>query len=385
MNISKKTGLMFLIIISVFFITSSLFAVNIYEGPNGEVYIGDSLPQELKEKGYRLKGAKKEESVTTAPAPARSQKAEEKTQSKKTSERRKFSIALPGDTWALEIDNLGFDIKQYDFSSEGKSVYVVAENKQTGMIMSVFSEKSPIKGNSKDARKFYWDGAKSHPVPDSEVKRYERGQISFVEYIVKTAFGMPLNQKNVYAYLVKYDTWSWIHLSKTDFKPGEEKLFDAVLNSVKIRDPYVPDAYENSRFGYHYYKQKKYKDAITYYSRAVEQFKKDSRPDKKIFYIVVEDLGIAYAYSGDNKKAMETFKYGESVDPKYPMFLYDIACVHAETGDLDNAISYLRKAFQNKANAMPGRPLPDPMKDSSFKNYYKNDKFIKAVNELYKN
>lgn len=385
MNIFKKIILVFFVIALAFLIANPLFAENIYEGPNGEVFIGDVLPQELKEKGYRLKGAEKEGPVTTSPTPALSQETGKEAKGRNVSERRKFSIALPADTWAIEIDNLGFDIKQYDFSSEGKSVYIVAENKQTGMLMSIFSEKSPKKGNSKDARKFYWDGAKTHPIPDSEVKRYERGQISFVEYIVKTAFGMPLNQKNVHAYLVKNDTWSYIHLSKVDFGPEEEKLFDAVLNSVKIKDNYIPDAYENSRFGYHYYEQEKYKEAIKYYSRAVEQFKKDLSPYKKIFYIVVEDLGIAYAYSSDNKKAMETFKYGASVDPKYPRFLYDIACVHAESGDLDNAISYLRKAFQNNAYAPPGRPLPNPMRDPSFKSYYKNNKFVNAVNDLYKN
>lgn len=135
MNIFKKISPLFFMIALTFFITNYLFAENIYKEP----------------------------------------------------EKRKFSISLPGDTWALEIDNLGFDVKQYDFSSEGKSVYVVAENKQTGMLMSIFSEKSPIKGNSKDARKFYWDGAKTHPVPDSEVKRYERthtqrdGSIYFIK------------------------------------------------------------------------------------------------------------------------------------------------------------------------------------------------------------
>ncbi|MFH1702035.1 MAG: tetratricopeptide repeat protein [Nitrospirota bacterium] len=382
MNIFKKISLIFFVIALTFLINSSLFAENVYEGPSGEIFIGDVLPEKLKEKGYRPKDAKKEGPVTTAPTSSSSPKTD---RSRNISERRKFSIALPGDTWAIEIDNLGFDIEKYDFSSEGKSVYVVAENKQIGMIMSIFSEKSPIKGNSKDARKFYWDGAKTHPVPNSEVKKYERGQISFVEYVVKTAFGMPLNQKNIYAYLVKNDTWSYIHLSKVDFKPGEEKPFDSVLNSVKIRDTYIPDAYENSRFGYHYYTQKKYKEAIKYYSRAVEQFKKDSSPAKKIFHIVVEDLGIAYAYSGDNKKAMETFRYGTSVDPRYSRFIYDIACVYAESGDLDNAILYLRKAFQNKDNVLPGRPLPNPIQDPSFKNYYKNEKFVKAVNELYKN
>jgi Tetratricopeptide repeat len=38
------------------------------------------------------------------------------------------------------------------------------------------------------------------------------------------------------------------------------------------------------------------------------------------------------------------FNYGVSIDPNYPLFYYNIACVYGGKDDLENAISYLQKA-----------------------------------------
>jgi hypothetical protein len=38
------------------------------------------------------------------------------------------------------------------------------------------------------------------------------------------------------------------------------------------------------------------------------------------------------------------FNYGVSIDPNYPLFYYNIACVYGGKDDVENAISYLQKA-----------------------------------------
>ena len=91
---------------------------------------------------------------------------------------------------------------------------------------------------------------------------------------------------------------------------------------------------------------------------------------------------MSYGISGDLKKAKETFEYGLSKDPKYPMFHYNMACTYAEMGDLDKTISYLSQAFEYKANVIKGEKMPDPWKDSSFQRFINNDKFVKALKEL---
>jgi hypothetical protein len=76
------------------------------------------------------------------------------------------------------------------------------------------------------------------------------------------------------------------------------------------------------------------------------------------------------------------FNYGVSIDPNYPLFYYNIACVYGEKRDMANAIVYLQKAFANKAYGIPGEGMPDPRKDDSFTTFMKDDHFVRTVTSL---
>jgi len=96
----------------------------------------------------------------------------------------------------------------------------------------------------------------------------------------------------------------------------------------------------------------------------------------------VDNLGISYGISGDNKKAKEVFEYGLSKDATCSMFYYNLACAHAEMNDLDNAIKNLRLAFSYKANMIPGEQIPDPAGDASFARFLSNPRFRKLLEEI---
>ncbi len=81
-----------------------------------------------------------------------------------------------------------------------------------------------------------------------------------------------------------------------------------------------------------------------------------------------------------SQRAKDTFEYGVSKDPEYPLFYYNLACTYAEMSDTSAAEEYLRKAFENKANVLPGESLPDPRKDDSFK-VLMRDKSFKEFTE----
>jgi Tfp pilus assembly protein PilF len=91
---------------------------------------------------------------------------------------------------------------------------------------------------------------------------------------------------------------------------------------------------------------------------------------------------MSYGISGDLKKAKETFEYGLSKDPDYPMFHYNMACTFAEMNDEDNAIAFLKSAFKNKENMIAGEVMPDPSNDSSFTRFMKDEKFLNALKEI---
>jgi hypothetical protein len=73
---------------------------------------------------------------------------------------------------------------------------------------------------------------------------------------------------------------------------------------------------------------------------------------------------MAYGVTGDLKPAKETFEYGLSEDPQYPMFYCNMACTCAEMNDLQNTMAYLKKAFEYKANVIRGEGMPDPPRTS---------------------
>ncbi len=59
-----------------------------------------------------------------------------------------------------------------------------------------------------------------------------------------------------------------------------------------------------------------------------------------------------------------------------------MACVYAERNDQANAIAYLKKAFEYKANVIPGEKMPDPRTDDSFQRFLKDEKFRKFLDTL---
>jgi tetratricopeptide (TPR) repeat protein len=143
-----------------------------------------------------------------------------------------------------------------------------------------------------------------------------------------------------------------------------------------------PETLEYMRQGSVFYLQHDFKRAIPPYQRAVDLEKEKSTLDKTLWRVLVDNLGMAYGISGDLKKAKETFEYGLSKDPKYPMFHYNLACTYAEMNDVDKAILYLKQAFEYRENMIKGEPMPDPRTDSSFERFLNNDKFVKALREL---
>jgi len=128
-----------------------------------------------------------------------------------------------------------------------------------------------------------------------------------------------------------------------------------------------------------------YKRAIPPYQKALDREKENRTLSDTIWRVMVDNLGMAYGISGDLKKAKETFEYGLSKDPKYAIFLYNMACTYAEMNDVDKSISYLQQAFQNKQNMIKGERFPDPWTDDSFQRFMKDDKFVNALKEMSRN
>lgn len=296
-------------------------------------------------------------------------------------------LSIPGQKWALEVSLPDFVIEREQLRGDGQGRMILADIESKGYVVSIFLEPIPHGENTTQLR----DSAaanikKESPFKISDFKTSEYGQVPTLEYMIKEYQGQPINQKNLNAYFINSGYWVDIHFSKTLFKPGDEKLFYAILDTVKFtsNDPASLDSLGYLREGSSYFIRHDYKNAIEPYRKALELEKQNPQLSHNLWRVLVDNLGMAYGISGDLKSAKETFEYGLSKEPDYPMFHYLMADTYAEMGDMDNTIIYLKQAYARKQNMIPGEQIPDPATDDSFTRFMKNEKFLAALKEIKK-
>lgn len=285
-------------------------------------------------------------------------------------------LVLPEHNWALEFDVKNFKLQDQGFLPNLKGRKMQAENKETGLIVSAFIVPAEKNITAEEYRDMNFKGLENSPFEPSNVKKYKKGNMAFVEYLIKDYKEVKnINQKNIYVYIVWDNTWIDVHASKGDFKEEDKKIFNDFIDSITLNENYIPSSYDNFIFGSYFYNYQNYKKAAKYYKRALEQEKGNPVLSDELWTVLVDNLGMAFGISGDLKNSKETLEYGLSKKPQYPMFYYNLACMYAESDDLDNAIKNLSKAFEYKDNSLKGESIPDPEKDSSFKIYLQDDRF----------
>jgi len=134
--------------------------------------------------------------------------------------------------------------------------------------------------------------------------------------------------------------------------------------------------------GSFYYAIGNFSSASYVYQKSLDLEKVKQTLDRKYFYVLIDNLGMAYGISGQLDKAIETLNFGLTIDSQYPMFYYNLACAYAEKDDIGNTIKYLTEAFKYKDNMIEGEDFPNPKKDESFKKYLKNEIFKDALRNM---
>ena len=291
-------------------------------------------------------------------------------------------LTLPNLNWAFYINLPGFEVREKMGTPNGKTTRFLAENPTTGIIVSVYLERTDRKGTSADCRNYFRMKTQKDPFKKTNISQYEFKNMTIETYQIPEYQGIPVQQKNLNAYLVEDNCWIDVHVSKVEYKPEDEVLFNAVLEAISIERNFQPSAYENCYFGNLYYEKGHYKMAIPLYEAALKQVKKNPGPDRNFFKILVDQLGMSYGISGDVAKAKTLFQWAISQEPEYPMFYYNLACAYAESHDVSGAIANLQQAFRFKSNMLPGETLPNPATDSSFTRFMSNRRFTEALKLL---
>jgi tetratricopeptide (TPR) repeat protein len=232
--------------------------------------------------------------------------------------------------------------------------------------------------------------AKSAHINREELRQYDRDGAAIVEFMILEFRGNTIHQKSVHAYFGANDLCAEVHLSKDQFSPVDQKAFDDILSTVRL----LPDETahlkgiadevkkrylaEGSRF----YLEHNYKSAAEHYQKALDLEKQDHTLSRNVFRVLVDNLGMSYGLTKKYPMAKETFVYGISQDPEYPLFYYLMACTYGEQGLINESIEQLNVAFKYKANVIPGESLPDPLKDDSFRKFSHDKRFVDAVRAM---
>jgi Tfp pilus assembly protein PilF len=127
--------------------------------------------------------------------------------------------------------------------------------------------------------------------------------------------------------------------------------------------------------------QERFNEAVAPYEEAKELEQSAHSLDQTQRRILNDQLGMSYGISGQLEKSRDLFENAIQQDPEYALYHYNLACAHAEMGNLDKTLAALAGAFKYRQNVLPGESLPDPRKDSSFRRYLKDERFQKLLKD----
>jgi tetratricopeptide (TPR) repeat protein len=305
----------------------------------------------------------------------------------------KFSVWLPSKTWALELEAPGYVLKRNEIQPDGRR-YFLAENEKTHMIASVFLEnmkgsvapdecQRSLKDKEKRNTSLTLNGLKSVAYRESE-------GMQILEFSMPEVNGVPANQKNIFACLIKDEVFVDIHLSKILFKAGDQPALEALLQSFHFATKEavtgsvpVGNSLQLFQQGSRYFVAQDYRGSIAPYKQALDIEKVTPTLEKKLWYVLVDNLAMAYGITNDLANSQKVIEYGISKDPNYPMFYYNLACIAGEKGDARSAKANLKLAYDRRANVLPGESLADARTDDSFQKLMQDRDFRDFVNGLY--
>jgi tetratricopeptide (TPR) repeat protein len=302
----------------------------------------------------------------------------------------KAQISLPKVRGVLELD-VG-KVKWETLTGRtrtGKEVQLKALSRADHLLITAFLQKVKFRASAEACRAKWWPMTEKAPMKRDQLHQYEKSGMAVVDYIVPEFRGSLVREKSLHAYLGSRDLCAEVHLSKQQFAPADEKLFDDVLATVQL----LPDesaleqgsgspTNEYLDKGNQLYLKHDYAAAAGRYQSALDLEKQSPTLNKTSFRMLVDNLSMSYGLTGRLSEAKEVIEYGITRDAEYPLFYYLLACTYGEMGKVDESLDELRRAYKYKANVIPGESLPDPLTDESFRKFAKDKTFVDEVRDM---
>jgi tetratricopeptide (TPR) repeat protein len=296
-----------------------------------------------------------------------------------------LTLSVPGKAPALQIDLLHLELEQNQLDESATRRRVQASDAH-GWVFSAFlyplDKTQTAEELANEALVGLRKAAADNGFKIQAMRTFARGDFLLREYIIPDFRGQPVHQKNVFGYATSGEIGFDFHISKISYSAADDKFFDSLINSLHVIEEYKPDSATEFGYGSIFYERQDWVKASAHYEKSLQLERQKRALNPTQWNVLVDNLGMAYAMSGDVSKAKASFAYGTQENPTYPMFRYHLACADSELGNLDDALEQLKLAFHDKSYSNPGEGIPDPAKDDSFKRYLGDPRFAKLAKEL---
>jgi len=303
-------------------------------------------------------------------------------------------ITLPSLPWALAFDYPGFTVQTNEIQKGGRR-YFLANNSDNHFTVSVFLEAAhgpvPPGECKRSLEQKVPNNSSLSSTPLKDIAYRQNGDMQILEFTMSDVNGVPIKQRNIFACIAKDGAYVDIHVSKALFKSEDQPTVDKILQSFHfipgVADAVAPDSAGGSMplflEGTRYFRDEQFRESIPPYQKALELEKVSPTLEKKYWFVLLDNLSMAYGITGNLPAAKAIAQYGISKDPGYPLFYYNLACAAAEEGNVPDTELYLKQAYDRRANAIPGETLPDARSDDSFQKLLKQSDFRDFVESLY--
>lgn len=202
------------------------------------------------------------------------------------------------------------------------------------------------------------------------------------------AAGVEISQYNTFAFAADKDVCAEVHVSAMMSRKGKEAVtvpqFDDVLKQLTVQADYRATAQDYARFASIFYTYSQdWATAALYYQDALALLPESAPKTATTLYRYLTDqAALSYGMAGDVTRSRALNEAAISKDPDYPLYYYNLACADAEEHKAAAAREHLQKAFDRRANTLPGEKLPDPTKDDSIRKLRKDKSFWTFVETL---
>jgi hypothetical protein len=131
----------------------------------------------------------------------------------------------------LNVGNANWETR-----TDGKETQLRALDRGDHLLITAFLQKVNFQASAEKCRAKWWPMTeKSAPMKRDELRQYEKNELAVVDYFVAEFRGNAIRQRTIHAYLGGLGLCAEVHLSKEQFLPDDERVFDNVLETVQLR------------------------------------------------------------------------------------------------------------------------------------------------------